>query len=66
MRRGAVLRILPHGTITVWDEEGRRSYPFYGEERFALNEPVLFETDETDTIVRVLVRERETEDGKGQ
>lgn len=57
-RKGLILRILPHGTVIVWDTECNRSYPYYkaGPQEFVLMEDVLFSTDELDTIVVELIR----------
>ena len=52
-RPGEVLRVLPHGTVIIWDVVGSRSYPYYkaGKNEFRLREEVMFETDPTDTVV---------------
>jgi hypothetical protein len=52
-RAGLILRVLPHGTVIVWDCDGARAYPYYraGTEKFSLNESVTFCTDDTDTLV---------------
>ena len=52
-RQGVILRVLPHGTVVVWDTDRERSYPFYkaGTTVFRLLEHVVFETDATDTVV---------------
>lgn len=52
-RRGIILRVLPHGTVIVWDTDRRRSYPYYkaGKDIFRLEEQVTFVTDPSDTVV---------------
>jgi len=57
-RFGIVARVLPHGSVIVYDPETHRSYPFYkaGLETFHAKEEVRFVTDETDTVIVSLRR----------
>lgn len=57
-RAGLVLRILPHGTVMIWDVVGERAYPFYkaGTVQYRLMEEISFTTDETDTFVVTVSR----------
>jgi hypothetical protein len=58
-RTGAVLRVLPHGTVMIWDLDKKRSYPFYKagpDQNFRETEPVEFITDKTDTFVVAINR----------
>jgi hypothetical protein len=58
MRQGIILRTLPHGTVIVWDQELKRSYPYYkaGTSTFSNMEHVRFSTDDTDTVVLAVER----------
>jgi hypothetical protein len=57
-RAGLVLRVLPHGTVMIWDVTGERAYPFYkaGTVAYRLMEEIRFTTDETDTVVVTVSR----------
>lgn len=52
------MRVLPHGTVMVWEPHTKRAYPFYkaGLEVFHAMEEVRFITDATDTVVIELER----------
>jgi hypothetical protein len=52
-RAGQVLRVLPHGTVMIWDPVQERAYPFYkaGLVVYRARERVRFTTDATDTFV---------------
>jgi hypothetical protein len=69
MRQGSVLRRLPSGTILIWDLEAKVSFPYYGErahdllsssypiqEHLSELDQVKFETDETNTWVKRVVK----------
>jgi hypothetical protein len=57
-RVGQIMRVLPHGTVMIWDPNCKRSYPYYraGLEMFREKEAVEFRTDPTDTIVTDVAR----------
>lgn len=57
-REGEIMRVLPHGTVMIWDPAARRAYPFYkaGHEVFRAKEAVRFVTDPTDTFVVSVTR----------
>lgn len=65
-RTGLVMRVLPHGTVMIWEPSTKRAYPFYkaGLEVFHAMEEVRFLTDETDTIIVELARAGGSGSGK--
>jgi len=52
------MRVLPHGTVMIWDPVAERAYPFYraGHDKYHRREFVKFVTDETDTFVVAVAR----------
>lgn len=57
-RIGLIMRVLPHGTVMVWEPSTQRAYPYYkaGTEVYHAMEEVRFVTDQTDTVVERLER----------